>query len=112
MKGYTLQPRLKDSDIHIGCCNCSTAARIAPMNMWIAVGFGYAAVTKDGETVYSERNDMSESEIWTTQTAETLAAADPNHDWRIVKHGPLHGETFQRQGKGKWYCIESNQGFA
>lgn len=85
------------------------------MDMLIAVGFGSAYVTRDGETVYNEmdyRDSVDGSEFWTVQTAENVAAQDPNHDWRIVKYGPLHGETFQRQGKGKWYCIESNKGFA
>jgi hypothetical protein len=114
MKGYTLQPRLENSDIHIGCLTCSTAARIAPMDMTIAVGFGAAVVTKDGEVVYNELDyqDQGWDAFWKVQDAENLAAQDPNHDWRISKHGPMHGETFQRQGKGKWYCIESNQGFA
>lgn len=115
MKGYTLRPRIKKESLHIGCLTCSTAAIQAPMDMLIAVGFGSAYVTKDGKKVYDEfdhRDSVDGSEFWTVREAEFLAAQDPNHDWRIVKHGPLHGETYQRQGKGKWFCIESNQGFA
>ena len=41
--------------IHIGCLNCTTAARIAPMEMIIAVGFGSAYVTKDDELIYDEQ---------------------------------------------------------
>ncbi len=80
------------------------------MDMWIAVGFGSAYAMKDGETIYTE--DPNSDEVMTVGELETLAAADPEHDWRFVKYGPLHGESFQRQGEGKWVCIESNMGFA
>ena len=45
-------------------------------------------------------------------TAALIAPMDPDHDWRIVKFGPMHGETFQRQVENNWVCIESNEGFA
>ncbi len=40
------------------------------------------------------------------------AAADPDHDWRIVLNGPLSGRTYQRHAAGEWALIEQNQGFA
>lgn len=113
-KGYIKQPKVKAKDLHIGCPHCSTAALVAPMDMVIAVGFGAACVIKDDEQVYNENDNKSGDwdKYWTVQDAENEALKDPCHDWRIVKHGPMHGETFQRQGKGKWVCIESNRGFA
>lgn len=106
-------PPLEDNQLFIGCACCSTACRIAHAYMEIAVGFGSAFLSKDSELIYSETQD---GPIWTVADAEKLAAADPDHDWRIQKYGPLHGETFQRHAKGKysgqWVCIESNQGFA
>jgi hypothetical protein len=81
------------------------------MDMVIAVGFGSAFVQKDGEIVYSE-DIVDEENFWTVQDAEDAAKLDPAHDWQIVKYGPLHGETFQRQGDGLWVCVESNRGFA
>lgn len=99
--------------IHVGCLNCSTAALVAPMEMSICVGFGFAHLEKDGELVYDGEAALSnDEEPWTVSDAEKLAVADPDHDWRIVKYGPLHGETFQRQGESNWVCVESNQGFA
>lgn len=99
--------------IHIGCLNCSTAARVAPMEMIIAVGFGYAIVTKDGEQIYDGERDWQEGrEPKNVQHFEDMAKLDPDHDWRIVKDGPMHGETFQRQGDNNWVCIKSNEGFA
>ena len=80
------------------------------MDMLIAVGFGEAYALKDEEVIYRENPDSDE--VLTVEELELLAAADPEHDWRFVKYGPLHGETFQRQGEKKWLCIESNMGFA
>ena len=83
----------------------------APPYMLIAVGFGNAIVTKDGETVYKEPTEYDERDIWTTAEAEKLAAEDPDHDWRIVLYAPLYGRTFQRQD-GHWLLIAENRGFA
>lgn len=102
----------KHEELHIGCLNCSSAALKAPLDMLIAVGFGSAMVFKDKELVYDESRCKDDDELWTVADAEKLALEDPDHDWRIEKNAPLHGETFQRQGPGEWVCIESNQGFA
>ena len=77
----------------------------------IAVGFGMAALTKDGECVWMEHNHKWD-ECMTVAQAEELAAADPEHDWRIVLHGPLRGSTYQRHGEMQWMLVEKNQGFA
>jgi hypothetical protein len=104
-------PAITKEGLNLGCLNCTTAALIAPMDMVIAVGFGIAFVTKDNEFVYSE-DSADDENYWTVQDAEDVAKLDPDHDWQIVKFGPLHGETFQRQGDGLWVCVESNKGFA
>lgn len=44
--------------------------------------------------------------------AEELAAADPDHDWRIMIYGPLSGRTYQRHAPGSWVMVEQNEGFA
>jgi len=99
-------------NIYQGCASCTTAARIAPMDMLIAVGFGSACVTKNDEFIYDEQGVENDDDYWTVQDAENVAKLDPDCDWRITKIGPLHGETFQRQGDNNWVCIESNEGFA
>lgn len=53
-----------------------------------------------------------EPEYWTVSRVERLARQDPDHDWRIILYGPLHGEVYQRHGKSQWVLVESNQGFA
>lgn len=104
---------IKSEDIHIGCFCCSTASEVAPLGMEIAVGFGSAFVTKDGDEIYDgERDWQNGNQPLTVRDIEAMAKNDPDHDWRIVKHGPLHGETYQRHGDDTWVCVESNQGFA
>jgi len=110
MEWQKKEPAIK---IFKGCLNCSTAARIAPMEMTIAVGFGTAIVMKDGEQIYDGERDWQDGkEPKSVQYFEDMAKLDPDHDWQIVKKGPMHGETFQRQGENNWVCIESNEGFA
>ena len=106
-------PQIESKKLHIGCLNCSTASLEAPMDMLILVGLGSAYVEKDGKIIYDgEKAHEKKKKVWSVRDAEKLAAKDPDHDWRIVKYGPLHGETFQRHGPEKWVCIESNRGFA
>lgn len=111
MSDWNKVPQIASDKLHIGCVKCSTAALVAPMDMLIAVGFGAAYVFRDDDCIYDEDGVVDEN-YWTVQDAEDAAADDPDHDWRIVKHGPMHGETFQRHGPNQWVCIESNEGFA
>lgn len=102
---------------HIGCLCCTDGTPdIAPMDMVIGVGFGAAYASKDDETVYDEMTVMHGGgdfdDLATLQQIEDMAVADPDHDWRVVLHGPLRGRTYQRHEAGKWVLIESNQGFA
>ena len=78
----------------------------------IAVGFGYAALTKNGAPIWSEDEAVADNSAMTGADAEALAAQDPDHDWRIVLHGPLSGRTYQRHGPGQWMLVERNDGFA
>lgn len=81
--------------------------------MEISVGFGMAGITKDGKLIYDGEEDYRlYGKAKKLLHFEKMARKDPNHDWRFVKHGPMHGETFQRHDKNKWVCIESNRGFA
>lgn len=105
-----LEPLAKDK-IHIGCLNCSTAQQLARMEMKITVGFGSAYVTKNGKIYYD--GSMAEWEKAKSLSAiERIARRSPDADWRLVMFGPLHGETYQRQGRKRWVMAESNQGFA
>lgn len=102
-------PPINPKDLHIGCLHCSTACLQAPMELDIGVGFGSSCLMRDGERVLDGEN---EDDPVTVQRCEDLASKDHDHDWRIVRCGPLHGETFQRHGPKEWVCVESNEGFA
>lgn len=110
-------------------CEANGAITITfPLDAAIAVGFGYAACTKDGREVLSEPDtpilydddgemlpeDQQPPEPYypTGLDAERLALADPNHDWRITLEGPLSGREYQRQGEGNWVLISQSEGFA
>lgn len=93
------------------CMNCPPIVPVLKMNRGIGVGFGYAAVECNGEPVWMEDSHNWE-DCWTVRKAENAARKKPRSDWRIVLHGPMHGETYQRQGKGRWVLVEKNEGFA
>lgn len=117
---YWLEPIAKPH-LH-GCLNCNHAITTTfPEDGLIAVGFGYAACLKDGHPVleepqlrYDEAGEPIDEEMDypTGADAEKLAAADPDHDWRIQLEGPLSGRTYQRQGDAGWVLVEQNGGFA
>jgi hypothetical protein len=121
---YWLPPITEEERKPHGClvCECAGAKPLSfPLDGVIAVGFGFAACTKDGAIVLEEpqlrfdENDEpidEEDEYPTGADAEKLAAADPDHDWRIQLDGPMSGRTYQRQGEGKWVLVEQNEGFA
>ena len=112
-KKWIKLPAIELKDLHIGCVKCSTARLIADIDMQISVGFGAAHAEKDGVKIYDGESDFQRGRIpKTIRYFESLAVHDPDHDWRVVKIGPLHGETFQRQGKESWVCVESNKGFS
>jgi len=81
------------------------------MNRRIGVGFGLACVEKDGRLVYIEHN-QEWKDLPTLMRFENIARKDPDHDWRVKLHTPLHGEEFQRHSKNNWVLIDSNGGFA
>lgn len=96
---------------HGGCLNCGPRPSTFHPEMIIGVGFGYAALTRDGAEIWSE-NENENAEYLTGAQAEALAALEPDHDWRIVLDGPLSGRTYQRHGAGEWMLVEQNMGFA
>ena len=103
--------------IHQGCLNCPPVEEIAPMEMVIGVGFGYAAVTKDDLVIFNENdflkiNDHELDELPILQKFEDIALQDPDHDFRVQLEAPFRGRTYQRHDISKWVLIDSNNGFA
>lgn len=96
------------SGIHI----CPPALpELFPADGVVAVGFGSASLRRDGAYVWSE-DEWPDGPYMTGEEAERLAAADPEHDWKIALYGPLQSSVYQRQGAGRWVLIERGEGFA
>lgn len=93
------------------CLCCGEAHDVLPMDARIAVGFGCALLSCDGETEWSE-DGQDWDDCLTAGQADHMASNRPDCDWRIVLHGPLRGRTYQRQGDGHWVLVEQNRGFA
>lgn len=102
-------PVIEDRAPTCGCCKIRNTQ--LSMESRIAVGFGTAALTRDGETVWQDQGQEWE-DCMTVAEAEAIAASDPDHDWQIELYGPLRGSVHQRQGDGKWMLISVNDGFA
>ena len=94
-----------------GCLNCGVRPSSFPPNGIIAVGFGAAALMRDGKPVYTEPPEEPTDGYMTGAKAEEIAAADPDHDWRIELHGPMSGRVYQRHGAGEWVLIHQDRGF-
>lgn len=98
-----------------GCLNCGVRPSTFPADGIIAVGFGYAALHCDGQPIWTEPNvddEADEGDYMTGAQAEEKAAADPDHDWRIILQGPLSGREYQRHGPNEWALVQQDQGFA
>lgn len=105
-----LPPVLKE-DIKHGCLNCGHTEEIAHLESIVAAGFGYAGITKDGQSVYQD-DPHSEEDAPTLQRFEDMAKADPDHDWRFTLNLPLRDAEYQRQGDARWVLVKSGMGFA
>jgi hypothetical protein len=107
--------RLPAVEGSIACLTCGSGAKSdLSMERMIAVGFGDAGYTKDGLGVWSESDAAADSEddFPVVADVEKLAAADPDHDWRIYFYSPMYEAEYQRQGEGVWVLVKKGEGFA
>lgn len=95
------------------CLCCPPKPMVFPMDGVIAVGFGSAFVSRDGEIVLDGEMSRKEGgDPVTGADAERVAALDPDHDWRIVLDGPMGGQVYQRHGEEQWVYVKRLPGFA
>lgn len=94
-----------------GTCHCGPVNDLE-MERGIAVGFGSAGYSKDGEVLWQENGTEEWEDIPKVQHVEDLAKANPDHDWRIYFFAPLYESEYQRQGDGIWVLVSKGQGFA
>jgi hypothetical protein len=90
-------------------CGCGARASHAPLTATVHPGFGGVSFSRDGHYGGSDLDDNKDA---TFADYEAVAAADPDHDWRIRIDGPLADYTYQRQGEATWALVEQGQGFA
>jgi hypothetical protein len=77
----------------------------------IGVGIGYAALTRDGETVYEEGR-TGQREPMTVAQAERLARREPEREWRIHLVAQLEDRHYRREGAGRWVIYERGYGMS
>jgi len=78
---------------------------------FISVGIGYAALTRDGETVYEE-DRTGESAPMTVAQAEKLARTEADRDWRIHLVAQLEDRHYRRDSAGRWVIYERGYGMS
>ena len=77
----------------------------------IGVGIGYAALTRDGETVYEEDHTGRRAPM-TVEQAERLAQREPDRDWRIHLVAQLDDRHYRRESAGRWVIYERGYGMS
>jgi hypothetical protein len=82
-----------------------------PLDAQIAVGPGYAALTRDGVPVY-EADCFALEQAWSVRDAERLATADPGRDWRIHLVALRDERHYCRQGEGRWLLYARGYGLS
>ncbi len=94
------------------CRNCPPITSRLSIESRIAVGFGFAGITKGDKEIWTEQGNEEWEDLPLLIKFEVMARKDPEHDWQAVMNGPLHGEIYQRQGINHWVLVERNEGFA
>lgn len=88
----------------------------ANMDDVIAVGFGVAQVTHNGEEIFDGerifKSAESDDDLLTFRKAETAAAANPDGTWEVLLLAPLGMQKFRREAPDRWRLVEAGKGFA
>ena len=85
--------------------------RHLPLDSVIGVGYGYAALTRDGEPVFEE-NGQEFHQLMTVAEAEKIATQDPRHDWKIHLVALREDRHYQRKGRGCWELVRRGYGLS
>lgn len=112
MVTWTKLPALEKPGFKSGCLNCGPNPVTCDLQTELAVGFGSCTVTKDGEGIYDENMIRRGDDYPRLKKYEKLAAADPDHDWRVAFYAALAEREYQRHGDGLWVLIRTGEGFA
>lgn len=83
-----------------------------PLDLVIEVGIGESFLKLDDTIMYSEHDSGHVEGGFTVRLAESLAAADPDHDWQIVFSSWGSKSTYQRHDVDSWRLVKLEPGFA
>lgn len=95
----------------IRCSCCGQACEIYPLDHWVVVGYGETTITRDRETLWRESPGSGLDNSPRLSAFEEMAAADPDHDWRMRRHGPLSETVYQRHEPRTWVLVHQGPGF-
>jgi len=84
---------------------------LLPLDAQLAVGAGYAALTRDGVPVY-ETACFALEDVWSVRDAERLAAREPGRDWRIHLVALRDERHYRRSGDGHWVLYGRGYGLS
>lgn len=98
------------------CITCGGGRDKSGEDFIVAVGFGSACVTAGDALIIDEQewidtNEFDGAEV-SLALVERVAKTRPELEWLISMHGPLSGQTYQRQGDDNWALIHRDDGFA
>ena len=84
---------------------------VLDMDALIAVGAGYAALTRDGVPVYEAEFGDLEGRM-TVREASRMAAGDAGHEWCIHLVGQGDDRHYRRATDGRWTLYRRGYGLS
>lgn len=96
---------------------CGGHDKIFSLDDRIGIGFGNAALVRDGQVIWKETAETEFDDCITGAQALSIAQREPQHDWRIIIDGPFSKVVYQCQydaenGNYIWALLEKSEGFA
>lgn len=82
---------------------------LLPLEANIAVGIGFAALTRGGWLIFEE-GDHAGAGPMTVAEAEKLAQRAPEHEWCIHLVGPDAERHYKRVGQAQWKLYQWGSG--
>lgn len=105
-EGPGVLPAYSREPVAFGCLSCPPKPAVLALETWLAPGFGWTTVTRDGEPVWQtateSRKRLAHAELWARETPG---------DWRVRFDTAMSERLYQRQDAG-WLLVSIGWGFA
>jgi hypothetical protein len=102
---------VRHDTLRAGTFSGQLSENLLSLDAQLAVGVGYAALTRDGVPVY-EAECFALEDVWTVRDAERLAAREPARDWRIHLVALRDERHYRRTADGRWVLYERGYGLS